>query len=230
MNETDISVFVDESGTFDSDAQSSRYYLICLVLHDQQNPIVDHVAALEDAFATIGIDRDHCVHAGPLVRRELEYAGMNRDERRRIMANMMAFFRRAPFAYRCFAIDKKFVTVEVAIHDFMLQHIVRFLIDHADALNCYDSIKVYYDNGQRQIRDLLKEAFSIFAAKTVFVSDVHPADYRLFQVADVLCTLELIRRRLKDGGRLTRSEYEFFNGFQNLNRNYFKAIDRKQCP
>ena len=229
MNETDISVFVDESGTFDSDDESSRYYLICLVLHDQRESIADHVVALEDAFATIGMDRVHCVHAGPLVRRELEYASMRRDARRQIMSKMMAFVRRAPFAYRCFAIDKKFITADTAIHDFMLQHIVRFLIDHADVLNGYDLIKVYYDNGQRQVRELLKEAFSIFAAKTVFVNDVRPADYRLFQVADVLCTLELIRRRLKDGGRLTKSEYEFFNGFQNLNRNYFKVIDRKQC-
>ena len=228
MNETDISVFVDESGTFDSGGESSRYYLICLVLHDQRESIEGHVAALEDAFAAIGMDRAHCVHAGPLVRRELEYASMNRDDRRRIMSRMMAFVRRAPFAYRCFSIDKKFITADAAIHDFMLQHIVRFLIDHADVLNGYDRLKVYYDNGQRQVQELLKEAFSIFAAKTVFVGDVRPADYRLFQVADVLCTLELIRRKLRDGGRLTRSEYEFFNGFQNLNRNYFKVIDQKQ--
>ena len=227
MSETDISVFVDESGTFDSDDVSSRYYLICLVLHDQREAISGHVAALEDAFAAIGMDRTHCVHAGPIIRRELEYAGMSRDDRRRIMARMMAFVRRAPFTYRCFALDKKFVTGDAAIHDFMLQHIMHFLIGQVESLNAYDRIKVYYDNGQRQIKDLLREAFSIFSSRTVFVNDVRPADYRLFQVADVLCTLELIRRRLKDGGRLTRSEYEFFNGFQNLNRNYFKVIDRK---
>ena len=32
VKETDISVFVDESGSFDSDDVSSRFYLICLVL------------------------------------------------------------------------------------------------------------------------------------------------------------------------------------------------------
>ena len=145
------------------------------------------------------------------------------------MSRMMAFVRRAPYSYKCFALDKKFVSAEAAIHDFLLQHIVRFLIDNADMLNGYDRIKVYYDNGQRQIKDLLMEAFSIFSAKTLFVSDVHPESYRLFQVADMLCMLELIRHRLLAGGRLTRSEYDFFNGFQNLNKNYFKVIARKQC-
>lgn len=229
MSETDISVFVDESGTFDSDKDSSRFYLICLVLHDQRESIASEVVALEDSLAAIGLELEHCIHAGPLIRRELGCANMNRDDRRRIMARMMAFVRRAPYSYKCFALDKKFVSAEAAIHDFLLQHIVRFLIDNADMLNGYDRIKVYYDNGQRQIKDLLMEAFSIFSAKTLFVSDVHPESYRLFQVADILCMLELIRHRLLAGGRLTRSEYEFFNGFQNLNKNYFKVIARKQC-
>lgn len=229
MSETDISVFVDESGTFDSDKDSSRFYLICLVLHDQRESIARDVVALEDSLAAIGLEREHCIHAGPLIRRELGYANMNRDDRRRIMSRMMAFVRRAPYSYKCFALDKKFVSADAAIHDFLLQHIVRFLIDNADMLNGYDRIKVYYDNGQRQIKDLLMEAFSIFSAKTLFVSDVHPESYRLFQVADMLCMLELIRHRLLAGGRLTRSEYDFFNGFQNLNKNYFKVIARKQC-
>ena len=154
MSETDISVFVDESGTFDSDKDSSRFYLICLVLHDQRESIARDVVALEDSLAAIGLEREHCIHAGPLIRRELGYANMNRDDRRRIMARMMAFVRRAPYFYKCFAIDKKFVSAEAAIHDFLLQHIVRFLIDNADMLNGYDRIKVYYDNGQRQIKDL----------------------------------------------------------------------------
>lgn len=31
----EISVFVDESGTFDPDAEASRFYLVCMVFHDQ---------------------------------------------------------------------------------------------------------------------------------------------------------------------------------------------------
>ena len=228
MRETDISVFVDESGSFDSDDESSRFYLICLVVHDQNEAISDIVLALNESLSELGIGSDHCVHAGPLIRREGEYEGMSRDERRRIMSRMMAFIRRAPFSYKSFAFDKKFSSGNAAIHDFLLQHIVRFLIDNADVFNRYDSLKIYYDNGQRQIKNLLREAFSIFAAKTVFVDNVHPGDYRLFQSADVLCTLELIRCKLRAGGRLNKSEYDFFNGFQNLNRNYFRLIDRKQ--
>ena len=80
MKETDISVFVDESGSFDSDDGSSRFYLICLVVHDQREDIEGDVAALEDSLASLGLGRGHCIHAGPLIRREGEYAGRRASE------------------------------------------------------------------------------------------------------------------------------------------------------
>ena len=46
MTEKDISVFVDESGSFDPDVGSSRYYVICLVLHDQASDISEAVERL----------------------------------------------------------------------------------------------------------------------------------------------------------------------------------------
>lgn len=41
MNKTkEISVFIDESGSFEPDEESSRFYLICLVFHDQSSSIM----------------------------------------------------------------------------------------------------------------------------------------------------------------------------------------------
>ena len=60
MKETDINVFVDESGSFDSDDGSSRFYLICLVVHDQREDIEGDVAALEDALASLGLALSGC--------------------------------------------------------------------------------------------------------------------------------------------------------------------------
>ena len=144
MSDKDISVFVDESGSFAPDSNSSRYYLICLVLHDQAADISESVSILEDSLDAMGLGRNHCIHAGPLVRREKEYAGMRREERRRIFARMMSFIRNADFAYKCFALDKKFLSGETAVHDFLLQHIVRFLIDNSECLNAYSRLKIYY--------------------------------------------------------------------------------------
>ena len=141
---------------------------------------------------------------------------------------MMSFVRKVDFKYKCFALDKKFVSNETAIHDSLLQLLVRFLIDNANTLIEYDQLKIYYDDGQPQIKRLLGEAFALFASKTVFVQDVQPEKYRLFQVADVLCTLELLKLKLQTGERLSRSEFEFFNGLQNLRKNYLKPLVSKE--
>ena len=43
----EISVFVDESGSFDPDRSSSRYYLVCMVFHDQEKDISRQIEVLE---------------------------------------------------------------------------------------------------------------------------------------------------------------------------------------
>ena len=90
-----------------------------------------------------------------------------------------------------------------------------------------EKLKIYYDNGQAQVTSILKEAFAPFASKTEFVPDVSPSKFRLFQVADLLCTVELANLKLLAGDRLTDSEIAFFGSIQNLRKNYIKPLSRK---
>jgi len=227
MKEKEISVFVDESGSFDASDFPSRYYLVCLVFHDQSVEIEREVEGLEVALSDLGLSKNHCVHAGPLIRREQDYSNMSRDERRLVFSRMLAFVRRLDISYRCFFVDKKFITQPGAIHDNLLQQMVKFLVDNLDDLGSYDKLKVYYDNGQGQIKDLLKEAFAVFSSRTEFVPEVTPSKYRLFQAADLLCTLELTRIKLELENRISESEKKFFVSIQNLKKHYLKPISQK---
>ena len=223
----EISVFVDESGSFDPDRQSSRYYMVCMVFHDQDVDLTKEINTLEDALEAIGLPRTHCVHAGPLIRRECEYATFNREMRRAIFRRLFLFLHNADIAYRCFKIDKNFLGDRQGLHDPLLQQIMAFLIEHAATLNLFDHIKVYYDNGQTGLTNLLKEAFAIFASKTEFIPEVNPVNYRLFQVADLACTLELARAKMEQPTGLSESEATFFAGAKNFRKNYLKLLDRK---
>ena len=225
----EISVFVDESGSFDSTTVPSRYYLVCFVLHDQAQRIDQAIEAFADSLAALGLSREHCVHAGPLIRREQSYVQISRDERRLIFSRMMAFIRHLDITYKCFAVDKRFITQTDAIHDNLLQQMLGFLLDNDSAFKDYDRQKVYYDNGQTQILSLLKEAFAIYSSKTTFVPEVTPAKYRLFQVADFLCTLELTRIKLENEHQISESEKQFFVSIQNLKKHYLKPIARKRA-
>lgn len=223
-----ISVFVDESGSFDASDIASRYYIVCMVFHDQDEAIVAEIERLGQTLADIGQESDASIHAAPLVRREKEYAGLPRTLREAIFYRMLTFVRKAPLSYKCFFVDKAFVTSTDSIHDQLLREIVGFIVSHPSLFNEYESIKVYYDNGQSRVTSLLKEAFALYSSRTEFATDVYPAKYRLFQAADMICTLELILARLSRGGRLTQSEDRFFGGVRNFRRNILKQFKPKE--
>lgn len=54
-----------------------------------------------------------------------------------------------------------------------------------------------------------------------------PSGYCLFQVADLFCTLELVKYKLDERG-LSKSEYEFFRGPRTFKKNYWKPIEGKR--
>ena len=226
----EISVFVDESGSF-APARTdlhSPYYLLCMVFHDQTDDLANEIERLREAFRQSGLDADISVHAGPMIRREEEYRTMARELRIRIFRRMMVFMQKASFKYKCFKLFKPYNSSDKAIHDTLLQEIVDFLITHRDDFNASEKIKVYYDNGQTQVTALLKEAFAIYSAKVEFATDVQPFKYRLFQVADVICTLELVKAKLLATGSISESEDRFFGGIKNFKKNYLKLLARKE--
>ena len=67
----------------------------------------------------------------------------------------------------------------------------------------------------------------MFASRTVFVPEVEPSRYRLFQVADVACTIELARLKLDNDEGLSESENTFFGGAKNFKKNYLKILTKK---
>lgn len=222
----EISVFVDESGSFDPDESSSRFYLICFVMHDQSADIVPYVANLESELESRSLGASHCVHVGPLIRREGQYANMRREERQAIFRKMMAFIRKSDICYKCFRMDKHFDDGDSAVHDKLLREVTRFLLDNASWFSSYDTLKVYYDNGQEQVKFLLKEAFAIFSSITLFVPNVQPEAYRLFQAADFICSVELVAAKIAEIG-MSASESRFFGDRREFLRNILKPIRRK---
>lgn len=224
----EISVFVDESGSFDPDSDSSLYYLVCMVFHDQSVSIDDDIITLNESLREIGLSENHAVHAGPLIRWEEPYRNLRRQDRRIIFAKMLAFLRRIDVTYRCFHVDKRFVDSVGVLHDQLLQQVVAFLSEHAADFNAYDKLKVYYDGGQSDVSLILKDAFALFSSKVEYVANVSPDKYKLFQVADMIATLELVRLKLEVDGRISEAEKEFFLSIQNLKKNFLKPAGRKR--
>ena len=87
-------------------------------------------------------------------------------------------------------------------------------------------MKIYYDNGQVEVSKLLSSVFNALL-QSVTIKRVLPSDYRLFQVADLICSLELVQLKM-DAKTVSESELKFFGNLRDLKKNYIKPLKKKE--
>lgn len=223
-----LSIFVDESGRFQYPDELSRFYILGMVFHDQDCDISSLVADLERAESELGLE-NHCFHAGPLIRQEKGYEFLSRHFRGRILSRMMAFASRVDFKYHCLSVDKRFIDSAAHIVERLRKSLIEFIDSHHTYFASVNNIKVYYDCGQSPVTNLIKSTFTnAFSPSIEFKHGVKPSRYRLFQIADLVCTLHLIELRLAHGIPMTRSEMRFFGGPRDFKRNILRKIKPKE--
>ena len=220
----ELSVFVDESGDFGEYSSHSPYYIITMILHEQDVNIDLHMAHLEHELSMLGFPQ-HCIHTGPIIRQEEEYRYVDLETRRKIFNKMVAFVRQINIRYKTFWIKKKHIEDEIEATGKLAKLISMFIKDNYDEFLTYTSIKVYYDNGQIEVNKILSTVFHILLQSVEF-RRVLPSNYRLFQVADLICTFELLRLKMEKHN-LSKSEKLFFGSERDLKKNYLKQITKK---
>ena len=192
----ELSIFIDESGDFGEYDFHSPYYIIAMVMHDQTYDMTGELDKLEKELQYIGYP-NHCVHAGPIIRQEQEY---------------------------------RFETIEIIVDEVeaagkLAKQLSGFLRDNMSFLSSYDVVKIYYDNGQIELNKILSSVFNVLFDHVEF-RKVIPSDYRLFQVADLICTLQLLELKCENHN-LSNSEKRFFENEQILKKNYIKPLKKK---
>ena len=90
----------------------------------------------------------------------------------------------------------------------------------------FDVVKIYYDNGQVEVTRILSSVFNTLLENVEF-KKVVPSEYRLFQVADLICTLKLTELKL-DKNILSKSEKNFFGDKRTFKKNYLKPLGKKE--
>jgi hypothetical protein len=223
MNE--LSIFVDESGDFGKYDHKAPFYIISLVFHDQSVNIDEDLICLETEMTNIGWP-NHCVHAGPIIRSENEYQGYSLQERQRILKRLMTFTRKADIKYRSIYIEKRPSDDPITAIGNLSKQLAGFVHENALLLNSYDCIKVYYDNGQTEVTKILSSVF-IPLLDNVLFKKVIPSERRLFQVADLLCTIKLTELKFQKHV-ISNSEKHFFQDERCFKKNYLKPLVSKR--
>lgn len=221
----ELSIFIDESGDFGEYTPHSPYYIITMIFHDQEENIQPSIEKLNKELSYLNLD-DLCIHTGPIIRREEIYTNMSVKERRHIFNKMVAFIRQVNIRYKCFSIEKKNILDVVEATGKLSKQISQFIHNHYEEFLSFDDVKIYYDNGQVEVSKILSSVFNALLPNPIF-RKVMPTEYKLFQAADLLCTIELVKLKLENN-LFSKSEMAFFGNIRDLRKNYIKPLGRKE--
>lgn len=222
---SELSIFIDESGDFGAYDYRSPYYIVSMVFHDQSIYITEDIDKLEKQLSMIGYP-NHCIHVGPIVRMEGKYKEIDYLERRRILNKMVAFTKQLDISYKNFYVEKKHIVDDVETSSKLSKQISAFIREKYQDFLKYDVVKIYYDNGQHELTKILVSVFTALLPEVQF-KRILPEEYRLFQVADMFCTFELLRLK-RETHTLSKGEQIFFGTSEDLKRNYLKPISKKE--
>ena len=222
---SELSIFVDESGDFGEYDFHAPFYIISMVIHDQSIDIEEDLLKLEREMENIGWPK-HCIHAGPVIRSEYEYKEYGLEERQKILKRLMTFIRKLDIRFKSIYIEKKHIEDSVEATGKLSKQLAAFIRANMDYFFGFDQVKIYYDNGQVEVTRILSSVFNTLLDNVEF-KKVIPSDYRLFQVADLVCTLKLTELKMEDH-LLSKSEKFFFKDERTLRKNYLKPLKEKE--
>jgi len=215
----------DESGDFGPYEQHAPYYLVALVLHDGSNDLQNRIQRLDEDIRLLGFP-DHAIHTAPLIRREGIYLDWSTVARKQIFNKLFYFARDIPFTYHTLVVDKRQLSDQVQLTDWLSKRLSAFLLAHLEELLSYDKLVLYYDNGQIELTKILVSVLNA-TLSSIEYQKILPVHNRLTQVADLICALELLALKAERKA-LTRSELSFFNSKRDLFKHYLDYLKKKQ--
>lgn len=126
------------------------------------------------------------------------------NERRAIFTKLYYFAVKSDITYKTFVFHKSDYDNIFKMEARIARDISQFIRDNLKYFQEFEIVILYYDNGQYELNRILNTVLATELV-TYDVRKVIPSDYRLFQVADLICTLELLRMKVEAGKNLTEA-------------------------
>lgn len=222
----ELSVFIDESGDFGEFDPKSPYYIIGMVLHNQKNDISSQIQYLNKVLSETELKRNF-VHMGPLIRHEREYRNLTPSERVRIIRKMINFTSKVEFLQKAFVVKKKQTKDDTELIERLVRQMSDFIKVHYAYFLSFDKIKIYYDNGQSGVMKIIITVFTTLFNNAKFKKAMQ-ADYKMLQVADLVCTAKLTELKMKNRV-LSTSERRILGSDRDINKNLLKPLAKKEA-
>lgn len=221
-----LSIFVDESGDFGTYSQHSPYYIVTMVFHNQESKITEQIQKLDQEILSLGYEKDFVIHTAPLIRKEEMFSSVSPNERRALFTKLFYFVMKSDIHYKTFIFEKRQFENVLKLEGRMAKEISQFIRGNQDFFQSFESVILYYDNGQHELNRILNTVLAMELSQ-YDVRKVLPKDYKLFQAADLICTLQLLSLKC-DHHELSRSEQLIFHNERELKKQFLKPIRKKK--
>lgn len=225
MTEKILSIFIDEAGDFGAFERHSPYYIVSMVLHNQSVDISEQIAGLDSRLLNLGYPQ-HAIHTGPLIRRESVYCNDTMEHRKHLFNILFYFMAKVDIHYIAATVKKSECSDIIELTAKLSREIALALSKHRDYFSSFDRIIVYYDNGQVELTKILTSVFTALFTHVEF-RRVQPVNYKLFQVADLICTVEWLALKVA-ASNLSKAELDFFLTARDFKKNYLKPVMKKR--
>ena len=107
----------------------------------------------------------------------------------------------------------------------MIKDIDTFFDERSKYFSEFDKIILYYDNGQVELSKILNHTMALHFTNYE-IRKINPKDYKLFQAADFVCSIELIAKKI-ERKVLSRSESIIFNSLKAFKKDFLKELRKK---
>lgn len=219
-----LNLHIDESGNQDL---SEGMYLVTVVLHEHEDDVEMPISNYKERLAIAGLP-DVPFHGKDLLHGNEAYRDLGPGDRKRLLTQFSRFVRELPVTYITLRCDGSEVHDRFGLEAKVRRDLASVVYEHLAFFQAFDSICVYYDNGQGAVSVALHDALDYVLARNV--ADYRDADYnarRLLQVADYICTVERASIAY-DASVQTRTQERFFGTRRVFSQSFMKQLKRKR--
>lgn len=205
-----ISVFVDESGDYgklgrelinSNVSYQDNFYIVSFVFHEQTEDIFKSLANINHLYSDYEVmtnDVKQYIHFGPLIRRENNfYKQFSPETIRKIIISFSRFLQYTNIYCYVIVLDKREVHSQKEFEQYFIDKLNIMFINNRNIFRRNQTAIEYYDSGQAWVKHIIAKGIEPHFVQNDRRMHVNPANYRLFQACDFLCTIKLIEIKRK---------------------------------
>lgn len=155
-----LNIFVDESGDFAFNTESSELYVVSFTFHEQNDNIKSELEILNNKLEKLKYT--NMIHMADLIMKRGDYSHYSIEQRKKLFNAIYQFSRRIPAKYSSVVVDKRFINKTPQLRYKLKSEIENLMQNNIEYFNKFDKIVLYYDNGQTMLGRVLNSVFQKF--------------------------------------------------------------------